>query len=102
MSRVIVGLSSLVSSSSTPVTVTVCTVFQLELVNVRLLVSRDAAPVSLLLSDTVTLAPGFVASAISRSAVLPSSTDTDAGVTTRPRSSSSVAARGTSTSARPS
>ena len=103
--------ASFPSSSCTPVTVTVCSVSQLEDVNVRLLLSRlkeSRCPKSLSpVTDTptVTSAVGCVASLTSRSAVLPSVTDSSEsgdGSTTRPgRTSSSITVTVTETSARP-
>ena len=78
------------SESSAPVTVTVCAVFQFPLVNVRLpLLSpvRVTAPVSPLVTFTVTSADGCDASATRISSESPSST-VSAEATVKPASAS--------------
>ena len=85
----IVGSSSEASASCTPVTVTVCAVFQFPVVKVRSPAGTDAAAESSELSETVTSAVGWVASLTSNVAVDPSFTSSVEGATS-PAVSSSV------------
>ena len=95
--KVIVGSSSEESASCTPVTVTVCAVFQFTVVKVRSPSGTDAASGSSDDKDTVTSAAGWVARRTSKVAVDPSATGRlDLSTTSLAVSSSSTS---TSTSA---
>ena len=77
------------TSSSTPVTVTVCAVLQPSTVNVRLSGDTAPSPSSRLATATVTAAEGRVSSATGNVAVPPASVACPAvPPTTRPTSSS--------------